>query len=347
MKARFPIRTITAFCDVAAPDDPSLAQALDFLPRARAAVLEAGYETQTVRVAVRLRGPRPDEDWLARVGDIDARVAEAQALWAGGPELAAADPDAFPTWASRAVARTAGMFLSVEIAPAGGGVDARAARVAARTIARLAAESADGEGNFRFAAAARCPAGIPFFPVARHEGAPAFAIALESADLVERVYGARPEDPTAALRAALGDALAPLAALGRDLAAETGRAFLGIDTSAAPGLDASIERCGYSGLLLPVLEDRVLAARAAEGRYSVRDLLLWSSVCGTGLDVVPLAGDVSEDELTRLLLDVGALASRLAKPLSARLLPVPGTKPGDQSHFNNPWLVNTSVLAVE
>ena len=49
--------------------------------------------------------------------------------------------------------------------------------------------------------------------------------------------------------------------------------------------------CGYCGLMLPVLEDPVLAQRAGEGRYSVRDLLLYSSVCGTGLDVVPVPGD--------------------------------------------------------
>src|SRR5437899_12428326 len=48
-----------------------------------------------------------------------------------------------------------------------------------------------------------------------------------------------------------------------------------------------IKMCGYSGLMLPVLEDPVLARRASEGRFSVRDLLLYSSVCGTGPDVVP------------------------------------------------------------
>ena len=42
-----------------------------------------------------------------------------------------------------------------------------------------------------------------------------------------------------------------------------------------------------AGLMLPVLEDPVLAKRAGEGRYGVQDLLLYSSVCGTGLDVVP------------------------------------------------------------
>jgi uncharacterized protein (UPF0210 family) len=108
----------------------------------------------------------------------------------------------------------------------------------------------------------------------------------------------------------------------------------------------AVRRCGYSGLMLPVLEDRVLAARAAEERYRLQDLLLWSSVCGTGFDVVPLPGDIPDDDLTRCITDVAALSARLRKPLSARLLPVPGAKAGDMSRFTNPLLVNTRVFEV-
>ena len=83
-----------------------------------------------------------------------------------------------------------------------------------------------------------------------------------------------------------------------------------------------------------------------EGRYRLQDLLLWSSVCGTGFDVVPLPGAVSEGDLTRCIADVAALSARLRKPLSARLLPVPGAKAGDMSRFTNPLLVNTRVFEV-
>ena len=48
----------------------------------------------------------------------------------------------------------------------------------------IAGASADGLGNFRFAAAARVPAMTPFFPVAHHHGAPAIPAGLESAHLV-------------------------------------------------------------------------------------------------------------------------------------------------------------------
>ena len=72
--------------------------------------------------------------------------------------------------------------------------------------------------------------------------------------------------------------------------------------------------------MLPVLEDSVLALRAAEGQLTVSDLLSYSAVCGVGLDTVPLPGDTSEDTLTGILLDVAALATRLNKPLTARLI---------------------------
>ena len=99
--------------------------------------------------------------------------------------------------------------------------------------------------------------------------------------------------------------------------------------------------------MLPVLEDPVLATRAAEGRYSVRELLLYSSVCGTGLDVVPLAGDTSAKELAALIRDVAALSTKLHKPLSARLFLIPGKKTGDRAEFSNPFLTSSVVMKLD
>src|SRR3989337_2958801 len=68
-----------------------------------------------------------------------------------------------------------------------------------------------------------------------------------------------------------------------------------------------------------------VAARAAGGQLTVNDLLLYSTMCGTGLDAVPLPGDASLDGLTGLLLDLGVIALRLQKPLTAPLMPIPRT----------------------
>ena len=99
--------------------------------------------------------------------------------------------------------------------------------------------------------------------------------------------------------------------------------------------------------MLPVLEDPVLAQRASEGRFTVRELLLYSTVCGTGLDVVPFAGDVGADQLAALVVDVAALSTKLRKPLSARLFPVPGRKVGEVAKFTNPYLTDCAVMKLE
>ena len=98
--------------------------------------------------------------------------------------------------------------------------------------------------------------------------------------------------------------------------------------------------------MLPVMEDSGLAAAAVAGRLAVNDLLLYSAVCGTGLDTVPLPGDVGADEVAALLLDVATLAVALGKPLTARLLPIPGKVAGDETGFDFPYFANTRVLAV-
>lgn len=105
-------------------------------------------------------------------------------------------------------------------------------------------------------------------------------------------------------------------------------------------------RTGFSGLMLPLLEDSRMAERAAEGLFSVDSLLMYSAVCGLGLDTVPLPGDVTVGEVAGILLDMAALAVRLDKPLTARLFPVPGKRAGDWTTFDFPYFANTRVLAV-
>ncbi|HEY7341777.1 MAG TPA: DUF711 family protein [Ktedonobacterales bacterium] len=181
----------------------------------------------------------------------------------------------------------------------------------------------------------------------------------------------------AAVTQALATAATPVVDLVRDLAAHARYGFTGIDLSPAPmgedsiagafeaaglgrfgapgtlALAAAITRgikdtrlvtCGYCGLMLPPLEDRVLGERCAEGLLSVSSLLSLSSVCGTGLDTVPLPGDAPVERVAALLMDVAGLAARLRKPLSARLFLVPGARAGEMTRFDSPYLTNTRVL---
>lgn len=105
---------------------------------------------------------------------------------------------------------------------------------------------------------------------------------------------------------------------------------------------------GYSGLMLPVMEDIILAERAAQATpaFTLRDLLAFSSVCGVGLDTVPVPGDISIDTVACIYMETAALAFRLNKPLSVRLLPMPGKSAGELTDIVSPYLCNTKVFHV-
>lgn len=151
--------------------------------------------------------------------------------------------------------------------------------------------------------------------------------------------------------------LAPFPEVERSIATAVER--LGVDRFGAPGTlfavslltgclrRATYPRCGFNGVMLPVLEDATLAARSQERLFTVNDLLLYSAVCGMGLDTVPLPGDISEDELAGILLDLATLAVRLDKPLTARLMPIPGARAGDKTEFDFAYFANGQVLDVK
>src|SRR5262249_55500159 len=110
---------------------------------------------------------------------------------------------------------------------------------------------------------------------------------------------------------------------------------------------APLRQAGFSGAMLPVMEDSVLGRRVAEGRVSISELLLYSTVCGTGLDTVPLPGSTSVSEIAALLTDVAGLSVQLNKPLTARLFPVPGKAAGELTEFNFPFFSNTRVMGLK
>lgn len=257
------------------------------------------------------------------------------------------------------------------------GVRWDAVRAAARLVKDLAARTAHSEGTFNFAATALVPEYTPFYPGAWHAGAGRrFAIGLQAANVVDEVFAATPHDAVAA-RERLTVAMTAhcrrieLAALA--IERETGWEYMGIDPTPAPAGDVSIgaaveklagvpfgssgtltaaaaitsaiqalpvKRVGYVGLMVPVLEDARLAQRWSEGALTVDGMLAYSAVCGTGLDTIPLPGDVTEEQLARIVGDMATLAVKWRKPLSARLQPVAGRKAGERTEFDSPFLVN-------
>lgn len=107
-----------------------------------------------------------------------------------------------------------------------------------------------------------------------------------------------------------------------------------------------VKQAGYSGLMIPILEDSLLARRWGEGAFNIDALLAYSSVCGTGLDTIPLPGDIAQSRLEAVIGDVASLAVKWHKPLAARLLPVKGKASGEKTEFDDPFLVNTTIQKV-
>jgi uncharacterized protein (UPF0210 family) len=264
-------------------------------------------------------------------------------------------------------------------------MDMAAIRACADVIVKCAPLDPNGFANLNFAALANVPPGAPFFPAAYHGGGePAFAIATESADLAVEAFRNADDRPWT-MDDCRRQLIAEITKHGQAIARAAGSLpclFSGIDFSLAPfpddshslgqaienigipkiGLHGSLAAAailteavdradfphtGFSGFMQPVLEDSVLAKRAAEGTLTVKDLLLYSTVCGTGLDTVPLPGDTTAEQLVPLLLDLCALALRLDKPLTARLMPVPGKQAGEATNFDFGFFANSKVMRLE
>ena len=277
------------------------------------------------------------------------------------------------------------VFATGLMTSAGGKVSLPAVRACAKIVTQAAKISPDGFTNLRFAALGNVPPGSPFLPSAYHSAGalPAVALAVESADLALEVFkqATSLESARQGLLNRLEEHAAHLQAAMAEPCQRFGVRFLGLDYSLAPypsetcssgsaleslgqsrlGLFGTLAaaafladtldrgnwpRSGFNGLMLPVLEDITLAARAAEGSLTVRDLLMVSAVCGTGLDTVPLPGEATAAQLAAILLDVAVLSQRLDKPLTARLMPIPGKAAGERTDFEFEFFANSRVMAL-
>jgi len=260
------------------------------------------------------------------------------------------------------------------------GIHWKTIRESAKLVRYLTDHTPRSQGNFQFTVTAMLKPLGPFYPGAWHNGAgKQFSLGFEGANIVQHVFGATHGDFDASV-AELTRQLTIHAKVGEEVgnavAASSGWTFAGVDPTPAPLGDVSIgdaierytgekfgangtmtaalaitsavkavkvKQIGYSGLMLPVMEDKRLAQRWAENTYEIDSVLAYSAVCGTGLDTVPLPGDVSEERLVKIYGDVAALAWKWNKPLSARLQPVSGKKAGDKTEFESQYLFNTTL----
>jgi len=262
-------------------------------------------------------------------------------------------------------------------------INYEAAKLSAKLIKNISKLTAGGFENLRFAALFNTGPKSPFYPASYHKGRTAFAVGTENSDLVFKAFSKAKNVEMAEkyLYEILNFEFRKLEEISRKISKEKKIMYNGIDLSIAPSIhknesiafaieklginkfgeagtlaiakiitdtlkNIGVKKCGYSGLMLPVLEDYGLAKRNSQNTYDIFNLLNYSAVCGAGLDTIPLPGDVHEKKLYLLLLDIASLAIKLNKPLSARLMPVPGKKAGDDTQFHFEYFVNSKVMDI-
>lgn len=369
------------------PDETKMHAAGKFLSEAKQLFDSSGYEVQTTRLATTpfsyLLGDNiKTAPFFAKSIEtlLDQINVDYAALGPAFPDV----PDSYEIIPD-AISHTEKIFFAGVMADSHNGISLEAVRACARVIARCARITSDGFANLRFSALANVLPGSPFFPAAYYRGeGPVFAIATEAADLAIKAFKENDslEEGRKTLTRSIEDHSNFLKSLSEKLSRQFKTKFGGIDFSLAPfptdeqSLGGAVEamgvpkvgqhgslaaasllteavdranfpKLGFSGFMQPVLEDSVLAQCAAEGTLTIKDLLLYSAVCGTGLDTVPLPGDVTADQIAALLLDLSTLALRLDKPLTARLMPIPGKKAGDPTDFDFEFFANSKVMALE
>jgi len=283
------------------------------------------------------------------------------------------------------IANTERVFSGVLFAAENSGINFAAAHAFAEAVHQVAQDTPSGFGNLRLGALANVPPGVPFFPAAYHDGGTHFfSIATEAADLAHSAIGGARSfneaekrlvssiESTAGHMLSVVDrlvddhqirfkgidfSLAPFPSEARSIGATIER--LGIDAFGGSGTlfatsfltrcirKADIPHTGFSGVMLPLLEDSVLAKRVDGGYFSINDLLLYSAVCGTGLDTIPIPGNTSPDEMAAIYVDMAALSITLNKPLTARLMPVPGKAVGEKIDFDFEYFASSRVMPVK
>lgn len=380
------IRAVTAFVNLdRGTYKQQIADAVGMLKRAQIIFESRGYPVQTIRIATQPFPEYTQGMTTAQAvsffKELDNLAEKNNFSMSIGPAMPnAGDLTAQADLLAEILRNTKTLNASLVVA-GDDGVRWKAVGAAASVMKKLE-DTERSQGNFRFAAIAMVQPLTPFFPAAYSSGfGHQFAVALQSANTVMEAFKGTPD--LAAAQQRLVDKLGGYAFeverhAGR-VDEETGWSYMGIDLSPAPLKDISIgmameeltgqpvgssgtltaaatittairnikvKQTGYNGLMIPILEDSLLAKRWSEGRINISALLSYSSVCGTGLDTVPLPGNISLEQIELIIGDMASLAYKWHKPLSARLLPISGKTVGEATDFDSQFMVNATIQPV-
>jgi len=378
------IRSITGFVHVGPDNASSQLQAIAaVLSEARKLLNAAGYEVQTLRIAL------PSfwiwsaafEDPIETVYEIERHAERLGIDYVSIGPLPERGTVNF-SHAVQILEKTKRIFTSVAMTDSNGELMREMLPEIAQTICDLGKLPLESFATLRFCVSACCQPNIPFFPAAYAQPNEfAFALAMECADMALTAAKASKsiEETQYRLTTAIEEHSLKFEQLFAPLEKNACSTFHGCDWSLAPYPDeacsmvaaietmtgttfgqfgsltavaaltravkaARVKHIGFSGAFLPVLEDSRLARRVKEGQVDLNRLLLYSTVCGSGLDTIPLADDVSALSIAAILSDLGTLAQVHEKPLTARFMPVAGLKAGQTTQFDFPYLVNAKSM---
>ena len=271
-------------------------------------------------------------------------------------------------------------FTSLPVASTKKGINIAALKSGAKIIKELS--EPDPFNNLQFCVSANVGPNVPFFPAAYHfSEKPGFSLALEMADEVINVIEESNtfKDAQLNLLAKFNNIYDDLTKIAEKSSRNYDIEFKGIDLTPAsyPEIDKSIGTAieklgfeyfgangtltgvaliknsipidkekviGFSGFMQPVLEDFILSKRLSENKFNLDSLLLYSTMCGAGLDVVPLPGDITEKELFYILLDICTISVTLNKSLTCRLMPIPGKSSGDDVEFDFEYFAPSKII---
>ena len=99
---------------------------------------------------------------------------------------------------------------------------------------------------------------------------------------------------------------------------------------------------GLSGAFIPLSEDSGMVDAAQAGSLTLEKLEAMTSVCSSGLDMIPIPGDTPPETIAAIIMDEMAIGVMNDKPVGVRIIPVPGKQVGEQVEFGG--LLGRSVI---
>ena len=257
----------------------------------------------------------------------------------------------------------------------------------AKSIIEVSRLSQSGFDNFRLGISNGETNNTPFFPYANFKNKLSYSIGLETLkDLIDEFYVNPEFDISEKIQKYQKKFESTLIELDDFLSKNSILEYKGIDASLAPipqtiqsiGLlyeffgvstlgnfgslsitsrltdfikkafnTSKAKKAGFNGVMFSPLEDDWLAKQSIQGILDVESLMLYSSVCGCGIDMLPLPGDVFVETIASLICDVITLSYKLNKPLGIRVLPIPGRFSNDKTNFNHDFLSDMKILSIQ